>query len=267
MFSCTLWGCIGSSVVDGGLLIAKNRDWNENSKTTLRIISPIKGFKYLAMYGEGKEGGVKGGINEKGLVVFTATASSVKKENRQSEGKGKVRMILSECRSVDDVIKNQEKYLSGRTHFLIIGDNNELACIEISPDNKVHIERKNNGTLYHTNHYLYSDFLSFNEMQSESSLKRCNRVCNLLVSKTAMSLEDMIKISDDKHDGMDNSIWRDGGLNSKTRTLMNMTVYIPLNGFPRVYIKSANKWEQEKAGELILNNDFWNQDGTIEIKK
>jgi len=265
--SCTLWGCVGSSVMDGGLLIAKNRDWNEASTTILKIISPKKGFKYLAMYAEGEDGGVKGGINETGLVVFTASASSVKKEDRYSDGKGKIRVILSECRSVEDVLKNPDKYLSGRTQFLMIGDNKELAWIEISPDNKVHIERKSNGTLYHTNHYLCKEFLNFNEQQGESSLKRCNRVSKLLDSKSPMMLDDMIKISNDKHDGPNNSIWRDGSSSGKTRTLMNMSVSIPQKGFPRVYAKLANSSSPEKTGVLILDNDFWNQDGIIEIKE
>jgi hypothetical protein len=109
--------------------------------------------------------------------------------------------------------------------------------------------------------------LGFNEKPGESSLKRCSRVCKLLDAKPAMSLEDMIKISDDKHDGSNNSIWRDGSLDSKTRTLMNMSIYVPLNGFPRVYVKMDNRWAREKSGELILNHDFWNQEGTIDIKK
>lgn len=265
LFSGTLWGCIGSGVENGGLLIAKNRDWNESSKTILKVISPDEGFKYLAMYAEGENGGVKGGINQAGLVVFSESAGSVKKEDRNSEGKGKIRVILSECRNVEDVLKNPDKYLVGRTQFLILGDNKELAWIEISPDNQVHIERKNNGTLYHTNHYLCQDFLSFNEKQGESSLIRCNRVCKLLGMKSPMTLEDMIQISNDRNDGPDNSIWRIGSNNGKTRTLMNMSIYIPLNESPIIYVKTANVSSPERTGVLILDTAFWNQEGIIEI--
>ena len=254
-------------MTDGGLLIAKNRDWNESSKTSLKVIFPKKGYKYLAMYAEGEDGGVKGGINEAGLVVFTATASCVRKEDRYSEEKGKIRLILTECRTVDDVIKNQNKYLLGRTQFIIIGDNKELARVEISPDNRANIERKLNGTLYHTNHYLCREFLSFNEKSGESSLKRCNRVSKLLDSKSPMSLEDMIKISNDKNDGSDNSIWREGSSVGKPRTLMNMSVFVPLNGFARVYIKMANSRSSQKTGFLILDNDIWNKEGIIELKE
>jgi isopenicillin-N N-acyltransferase like protein len=266
LFPCTFWGCIGTNVSNGGLLIAKNRDSDEDSRTIVKVIFPEGGFKYLAMYADGEDGGVKGGINEKGLVVYTATASSVKTEDRFSEGKSKCRMILSECITVDDVIKNQDKYLLGRTQFLIIGDNKELACIEISPDNKINIVRISNGSLYHTNHYLANDFLTYNEKIGKSSLTRCNRISELLDSQSPKSLEDMIAISEDKNDGGDNSIWRDGSPGSSTRTLMNMSIYVPADGAPRVSVKLKNKGEQEIRGELTLDKIFWQQEGIIQIR-
>lgn len=266
LFSCTLWGCIGSSVVDGGLLISKNRDWKESSINTLRIFYPENGFKYLVIYALGEKGGVKGGINEKGLVVFSAKASSVKEENRLTKEKEKIRLMLTECKSVQDVLNNQERYLLGRSQFLLIGDNKELISVEISPDNRAHIERKTNGNLYHTNHYLHTDFLIFNEKPVKSSHTRYNRINELLKTKTPMRLEDMTTLSNDKNDGPNNSIWRDGSKEGGTRTLMNMSVYVPLNEFSKVYYKIANTMEPIKTGELILDTEFWKKEGPLELK-
>lgn len=266
LLACTIWGCIGTDVKNGGLLISKNRDWKESSVNTLRIFFPENGFKFLAIYALGEKGGVKGGINEKGLVVFSAKASSVLEEHRLTLEKEKIRLMLTECKSVQDVLNNQERYLMGRSQFLLIGDNKELIAVEISPNNKVHIEHSNNGYLYHTNHYLCTDFLSFNEKKGNSSIARYNRIANLLDTKTSFSLEDFITISNDKNDGPTNSIWRDGNKPGGTRTLMNLSIYIPLTGYPKVYYKIANTSEPIKSSELILDSDFWNKEGIIELK-
>lgn len=264
--ACTLWGCVGSSVDGGGLLIAKNRDWDKSSRTSLKLIVPKKGYKYLAMYAIGKEAGVKGGINDKGLVVFSASVSSLKKEDRNTEIKGKLREILSECKSVDEFIKKKKHFLSERAEFLLIGDSKDLISVEVTPDFQIHIEQQKNGFLSHTNHYLNEKFLNYNQIVSKSSNTRYDRICELLKIKTPVSLQDMITYSEDRNSGFDNSIWRDGSFGTDVRTLMNMCVYVPLQGPPIVYAKIADSWRIKKSGMLTLDQEFWKQSGFIELK-
>ncbi len=262
-FACTLWGFAGSSVKDGGLLIAKNRDRDENSVSKLKMITPKTGHKYLAMYAVGKYDGVKGGVNEKGLVVFSASVGSVREENRLT-GVGKVGKILRECATVEEIMNNPAIYLLGQFQFLLIGDKTEIIYVEISPDNSLHVERRTNGALYHTNHYLYKDFLSFNETFSTSSHKRAERVDYLTTVSSPMTLSDMITISNDKNDGWNNSIWRVGSKKSSVRTTMNMSVYVPSVGYPVVYVKTANILEEETSKQFILNAEFWQKEGFVE---
>lgn len=264
--ACTLWGCIGETVKNGGLLISKNRDRKEVSITRIKLYTPENSFKYLAMYGDGNPGGVKGGINECGLVVFTASASCLKKENRVSDGKNKIRHILSSCKSVDEVLKDAERLFSGKTQFMLIGDNKELAYIEVTPENKIYIKRISNGTLAHTNHYLHEEFTHFNQNKGESSNTRLKRIEQLLASHRKFTLKRFISMSEDRHDGPDNSIWRLGSNPDKVRTLANMSIYVPIKGIPQVYIKMKNKEEPEKTVIYMLNKQFWEQkEGFLEI--
>jgi hypothetical protein len=103
-FPCTLFGAIGDSVQGGGVLIGKTRDRAENSEQAFVEVVPKGGYRYRGISMRGVKR-VTSGINEKGLVVVSATASSVEKgEEVTTVGK-----ILSKASSLDEVTAMVQK--------------------------------------------------------------------------------------------------------------------------------------------------------------
>ena len=72
VLACTLFAAVGPERVQGGgTLIAKNRDWRPQPQE-LRLVT--KGtYRYYGIFAgdEGKRKQLKGGVNEKGLAVFS----------------------------------------------------------------------------------------------------------------------------------------------------------------------------------------------------
>jgi len=76
--ACTLWGAVGTAVEGGGTLVAKNRDWAPDHFQELALLRPRRDFNRLVLRAVGgEEPGVKAGVNEKGLVIVSATANQV----------------------------------------------------------------------------------------------------------------------------------------------------------------------------------------------
>ncbi len=74
--ACTLWGAAGSDA-SGGTIISKNRDWAPDHTQVLKLRRSTKGYSHFGLYAVGgTEPGIKAGVNEKGLTVITASASS-----------------------------------------------------------------------------------------------------------------------------------------------------------------------------------------------
>ena len=81
VFPCTLFGAVGNSVEGGGVLIGKTRDRQENSEQTFIEVVPKGGYRYRGISVKSVKR-VTSGINEKGLVVVSAAASNVEKEDK-----------------------------------------------------------------------------------------------------------------------------------------------------------------------------------------
>lgn len=248
LYACTLWSASGGRVKEGGSLIAKNRDWLPDHYQELRLISPPNGLKYIGIFAiGGKSPGLKGGINEHGLVVVSATAGSIPRRERQSMSRTRqlLNKILSECGSVDEALKKSECFLGPR--HLLLADKYKTAVIEIAPNARYAAKITHNGILYHTNHYLDDNLLKYNRKIGDSSLIRLQRIAALLDSESQpFTLEGFIAFSNDRNAGVNNSIWRTGKTKTATRTLLSWIVALPRSGSPRVYVKMANPGEREK---------------------
>ena len=262
--ACTLWG---SAEKDKGTIFAKNRDWAYKDITLIKIFQPKKGFRYFGIFGEkdGKSTGVKAGINEKGLVVLSATASSLPKKERIYRGKGKIAIngyILSHYSNVDEVLKNEKIFSRCNPAFIVVGDRNKAMVIEIVPGGKYSYKTVKSGVLYHSNHYFQDpDFDKFNRKPAESSRVRLKRIRSLLGKKEkGWTLEDFIEISKNEEDGADNSLWRKGSTPKKSRTLATFIVQIPEKGSPVVYIRRADYGKPVEERRFVIDGLFWEKD-------
>jgi hypothetical protein len=79
--SCTLWAAVGEATRGGGSLVVKNRDWRPDHRQEIKRVTPKQGFRYFGLFATGNdEPGLKAGVNEKGLVVVSATAPYWRRE-------------------------------------------------------------------------------------------------------------------------------------------------------------------------------------------
>ncbi len=250
--ACTLWAATGPSVEGNGTLIVKNRDWTPDHRQELRVLRPKGGYASLVLLATGgDEPGTKAGINERGLVLVSAAASQLSREerNRIPQKPGLIKTLLAECASVADVLNRLNQFR--RPVFYLVGDKNTIASIEVAPDGRVHVERRTTGTLAHTNHYLAADVRGVDRSPSASSSARLERIEQLLKEQNRQfSLDDFVRFSEDKNDGRDNSIWRTGSTPKKKRTLATWIVRIPKSGVPELYLKTADPGHSEQICRL-----------------
>jgi hypothetical protein len=254
--TCTLWGAAGSAVDGGGVLITKNRDWAPDHRQQLNIVRAKEGYASVVLVAVGgAEPGTKAGVNEKGLVIVTATVNQVPTAERKrvDQKQGLMRHLLARCASVEDVLKQIE--LFRRPVFYLVGDRREIAVIEVATNGSRSITRTDSGTLHHTNHYRAIDPPDLKRKPGASSTNRSARIAELLKNPDRpFTVDDFIRFSEDKAAGPDNSIWRTGSAPQKTRSLATWLVAIPATGSPRLYLKTADPGEAERLCRLAVDD-------------
>lgn len=253
----TLWGAAGIAA-GGGTLLAKNRDWKPNHRQILKHSPPGDGFAWFGLYAVGGDDpGIKAGVNEKGLTVVSASASSIPKKRRaQQPGKhGAISQILSRFASVDELAANADRiFADSRAIFLLVADRQQILLAEIGLGGEFVFHAVDEGTLAHTNHYLNKDLAVFNTANTPSSTMRLARINTLLKqAPQPYTLREFARMSRDRHDGPDNSLWRSG----KEHTLSSWIVQTPASGAPRLRVLLANPGEEEKTVEYTLDEAFW----------
>jgi hypothetical protein len=251
--ACTLWGAAGDAVLGGGTLVAKNRDWAPDHRQELVVLSPPEGYRSVALMAVGNdEPGIKAGVNEKGLVIVSATANQIASAERKNvhQKQGLMRHYLATCASVEDVLKSID--LLRRPVFYLVADRKEVAIVEIGRDGRRAVTRKDSGTLLHTNHYCFLQPQGLGS-PGASSQQRYARIDELLkLHGKAFVLDDFIRFSEDRNAGPDNSIWRTGSDPRKRRTLATWLVSIPASGSPLLYLKTADPGEPERVCRLAV---------------
>lgn len=257
--ACTLWGAAGEKVEGGGTLIAKNRDWEPTQVQEIKRVVPRDGFRYLGLYASDEEGtGLKAGINEKGLVVVTATASVVPDAKRSNPQKKTISTaeILKTFTTVEEVTGQLDRF----THaaFYLVADKDKVAVIEVGPGGKATAKITENGTIAQTNHYLNEQLRILNKKVSKSSRERYDRIRELLSKDLdGLTLEDFVAFSEDKNSGPDNSIYRTGSGPTRSRTLATWIIENPTVGPPLLYLKIADPDKPQKTMRLSLDDNFW----------
>lgn len=255
--ACTLWAAAGSDA-SGGTILAKNRDWAPDHTQVLKMHHG-KGYAYFGLYAEGgNEPGIKCGVNEHGLSVVTASASSIPKDRRASQpGKhGIISAILSGCANCDEVLAKKDSiFPSSRTMFVMISDRRKIVLVEVGLDGKYALKTAESGVVVHTNHFLEPALAEFNIRIGTSSATRLGRIGDLLKSSARpCRLDAMATISRDQHDGPDNSLWRTG---SKERTMASWIIETPPQGAPKLRVVLANPGQKEETNTLVLDERFW----------
>lgn len=252
--ACTLWAAAGEAA-GGGTILAKNRDWYQNHRQILKRVHPDGGYAYVGIYAENKKvySGFKAGINEKGLSIVNASASSLPRAERKKMGYTWKVMenVLARCANVEEALS----FLSSSEgpRFLLLADRKEIAQVEIGPYGVERVERKANGTLHHTNHYKEFPLTVFNELPGKSSHVRDGRIGEILQEKPVWTMDDFIAVTSDQAGGADDSIFRTGSTKKSEKTIASWVVRIPPEGAPEIYARLLNP--HEPVQEIRLAGD------------
>lgn len=241
--SCTLFGAIGKSVEGGGVLIGRTRDRPENLEQVFIEVIPPKGYRYQGISTKGKSI-VTSGINERGLVVVSAAASSVERREKKATPVGK---ILSEASSVDEVIRLVQKdEIIGPIYFLI-ADIQQIALFELFEGGRNEFVVKREGILHHTNHFILERMERYNSKTGRSSSVRLNRIEQLLTGGPFRK-DDFISFARDHEHGPGNhSICRhfEAGSRSSEKTISAAVYYLPPGLPPEVWVVLGQPCESQ----------------------
>ncbi len=262
--ACTLWAASGDRVAGGGTLLIKNRDWFPTQQQKIKLYTPKKGYRYVGLLAEGPSGGVKAGVNEKGLVVVSATAGSIPRSEREKMPSSQpAGHLLRECSSVDEALTRNDIFKG--PVFLMISDKNKVAYIEIGPEGAYSTKVEPNGVLYHSNHYIDESMQAFNKKVGKSSLTRYHRIGQLLDAyEGPFTEEDFWKFTEDQHDGPDNSIFRTGHGPESERTMATWSVAIKPDGTILLHTKLFNANHVPESLEVKVNDIF---SGKVKLEK
>jgi len=253
--ACSLFAAQGNMfVADGGSIIAKNRDFTPGVQS-IKLFPKSEKNKYAvyALYGnrggEGPANVCVAGVNEKGLTIVSAMASSIPKKQREAMPKKAItRKMLSNCATVEEALALD--CLGPR--FLMLADSTEIAYLEIGEDGAKAIKRIKNGSLVHTNHYLSENMQYLNIRIKESSKARYERLEELFEDESEPYTMEVFKaFSADKVEGPNNSIWREGLGPNKSQTLASFIVRIKEAGEFDLYLK-YREHPNEKGKEKII---------------
>ena len=255
--ACTLFAALGSSVQGGGAIIAKNRDRSPLA-SGLKVFVPQTGYRHLGLVSlDSPNAPAVAGINEKGLVVVDASPSSLAPKEEDYSAIPLTQGLLTRCASVDEVLAQKELLRASYPVFEMVADRHKVAVIEIAPGGQVSIQASDQGTLYHTNHYLSSQLFWANQMAHHSSRVRFHRISRLMDRQRGpFTFADFLVFSQDRNAGLDNSINRLGSLPSKTRTLATFVVQLS-DDAPHVFIRMSNPGEPDKIVNFRLEPALW----------
>lgn len=255
--ACTLWGANGSAVEHGGSLIIKNRDWKPDQIQSVRLSPRGTTYRFIGLYAKGDQGGLKAGVNERGLAVVSATAGSIPDALRltMARTKGLQALLLGRYATVAEALNHPDLFRGPQV--LMLADRHEVAWVEIGPEGRVAIERRSNGVLYHTNHYLAPALADCNLQVGKSSATRLERIAQLVEDAPApVTFSTYLAFSRDAVAGPGNSIFRTGRALGATRTVAVWGVSLPLVGSPLIDVRLLDAETPERSLRIVADDVF-----------
>jgi hypothetical protein len=114
------------------------------------------------------------------------------------------------------------------------------------------------GAVAHSNHYLENSMAEFNQQISTSSETRVRRIAELLkTTPKPCDTASFAVMSEDRHDGANNSLWRTGKTGS--RTLSSWIIETPAQGPPKLRVLLTNPGQPEETNQFVLDEKFWTE--------
>lgn len=181
--ACTLFGAVGDGVAaGGGAVLFKNRDYTADHAQTVRVVLPEDGLAHVGLFAQGGAvPGLKAGVNEAGVAVVSAHASSA------SGGDWRLReimpQVLGTARSAEAAARMVEGFAKDcAPSFYMTADSGAVFRVSIGPGHQAASVRTGAGTLVQTNHFADPPFLGDNVKPHAGSLMRFARMEMLLAA-------------------------------------------------------------------------------------
>ena len=178
-----------------GAVVGHNEDWSLAALKYLYVLkATVNGTSFLGLqYGVGLAG-VAATINNWGLVQCI---NSLYHTPQVGVPKNFLARAVLECKTLDEAenLIRKTKRASGFNHVLV--QNHEARNIEIA-DNIISVDRVNQGSYVHTNHYLSPELKSFEKFHTKSSDARYLRATQL--AHADMTKEEMVALLSDTQD-------------------------------------------------------------------
>jgi len=239
--ACTLYGAIGAAVEGGGVLLGKTRDLAQEEEQVLVRETPRSGPAFLGIASR-KSGRITAGINDKGLVVVNASASSVENRPRNHI---LLEKVFSQAGSVEGALRLlRQEGMKSPIHYLL-ADPHHLALLEVFSPERHEIQVTSDGVLIHTNHYLLPSMGPFNGNPGESSPRRLERI-RKLTNSPPFSPDRFMDFARDHENGPGgNSICRHHlpGKKSGRITVSALVVRLDPNKSPEVWVRLGHPCE------------------------
>jgi hypothetical protein len=267
--ACTAFAANGADFVTGsGTLIAKVRDQMMTGQV-VKTVYPTSGHAYMGLF-NGRKEFFNMGINEKGFVAFATTAGSIPKTERlqvktfrSSEGLTGLEYMMRNCGSVQEALSHVEIFQHRPANYFM-ADAKQIAFVEVLPNRTFKTVVKDNGMLTHTNHYITEEARQYNKKISASSQTRLERIQTLLEGhQKPLTLDDFIRFTEDRNDGLDCSIFRLGSKDSVPTTLSTMVVHIPEKGTPKLYLKWRDKRNDKNSWQMLETDVHFTKETTL----
>ncbi|HEY3276644.1 MAG TPA: carcinine hydrolase/isopenicillin-N N-acyltransferase family protein [Syntrophorhabdaceae bacterium] len=257
----SLWGAVGNSVEGGGALVGKNYD-GQPVHCEFRMVIPREGIPYLGLFPlHTKKGqGPVAGINEKGLAVVSAAPETISDSRMNPSAERITEALLTGYETVDALLSAPLAFKKGFPIFYLIADRHKIALAEIPPQGDALIRTAENGTLFHTNHYIQQKFIDFNKKMRKNSELRLERLAGAFTGLAGpLTMDTFIGISKDRGTGTEDAILRFGGPPGSERTLASWILSLPKAAPPELHVGFFGADETEREYDLRLDRSFWSE--------
>ena len=207
---CSMLLARGSATADGCTYLIKNRDMNTHIDQIV-LHRKLPGGDIVEVNCAGTVTYPGNGINSHGLILATTGfwSQAAKPDLEEIDDKHifvNIRILLEDCKSVDDVIRRLKTYPRMNGLNIITADSDSAVVIETTRDN-IYIERDNgSGILWRSNHYRNPDVTHLNPPEDEypSTYKRFERIGQMIAErqvKGKLRFQDMWRIMSDHNNG------------------------------------------------------------------
>ena len=292
--SCTSFLATGNNVANHIPMLTKVRDTSysvlqpsyKDYKEDLRFFHQ-EGALYAyvaAMFGQGSSAGsrdfIAAGTNEKGLSITLNYATSESQLIKQLYGKEGI--AKDESKIIETILSNASTIQEAKNLIVAIDQKNSLVpCIltmsdgnsgmvveiAVDADKKIHYDFKEPNAMgydYITNHFDTALLSGYNQVISEDSADRYNRISELFAKNAndPYTISTALRFSKDYNDGELNSIFRHASRMTYivAGNEQQSTLFIEFTNTAQLYNRAVitldkKFWSAHKHGDRIIDAD------------